>query len=195
MHHTILLNGDLRIDISLTEQVHFRELRQHVPISFYSQMAELLEPLTCNSELSWSDAEETASLTDAPILAIFGDERPLRSASGEQAGRGNRYAGDWDDEQGRITTWVQDPVQFWGYMNYQVSSLLDQLADQGYVVLMAGAQVTITKSTLELCMDALHAAIEFIEEQFGYEDDAKALSDQCMRAYEAAKRDIDKEVK
>jgi len=40
-----------------------------------AQLADILEPLTCNSELDWVLPEYTGDLTGAPMLGIYGEPR------------------------------------------------------------------------------------------------------------------------
>ena len=73
-----------------------------------STMVDVLEHITCNSELQWINPSETGDLTDAPLLGIYG-------------------AGP-DDETPVIS-------ERWGFQSYAVRSLLQDLRDKGEVVL------------------------------------------------------------
>lgn len=78
-----------------------------------STMCDVLEHITCNSELEWVRPEETGDLTDAPLLGI-------RYASSERKG-----------EPGEL----QPIAERWGFEPYAVRSLLQDLRDKGEAVL------------------------------------------------------------
>ena len=74
-------------------------------------MEDVLEPLLCNSELEWSTPEAIGALTSAPILAISGAE-------------------DENDEA---------PIlKAWGYMNYQVRAVQEDLLESGKAIFTLG---------------------------------------------------------
>lgn len=75
-------------------------------------MTDFLEPLTCNSDLEWINPADTGDLTDAPMLGIY--ERSERA-------RNDRI------------------LERWGFMDYQVRSVLEDLRDKGEVVFVGGA--------------------------------------------------------
>lgn len=93
-------------------------------------MGDMLESVVCNSDLEWVRPEEIGALTDAPILGIRGDPRPLRD------GENSDYlflAGHWDGQ-----TWVQDVIVAYAFMDYQIVSIQDVLADYGRAILICG---------------------------------------------------------
>ena len=71
-------------------------------------MADILEPITCNSELEWTSSEHTGDLTDAPMLGIL------------QHGDGDPVI-----------------VERWAFMDYQVRSVLEDLRDKGEAVFIS----------------------------------------------------------
>jgi hypothetical protein len=77
-------------------------------------MEDILEPLLCNSELEWSRPELIGALTSAPILAISGSE-------------------DENDEA---------PIlKAWGYMDYQIRAVQEDLLEYGKAVFTLGWDV------------------------------------------------------
>lgn len=74
-------------------------------------MEDVLDPLLCNSELEWSTPDAIGALTSAPILAISGAE-------------------DENDEA---------PIlKAWGYMDYQVRAVQEDLLEYGKAVFTLG---------------------------------------------------------
>jgi hypothetical protein len=96
-------------------------------------MCDYLEPLTCNSELEWTDSDITGDLTDAPMLAIFGEDERLPIGK------------EWDVLQGTMlagrhggNTWVRPVLERWLFADYMVRSVLEVLRDYGQVVFIGG---------------------------------------------------------
>jgi hypothetical protein len=92
MRHEILPNGNLRISASPEDQALLKIILEERGEEFDtdSTLHEALEWLVCNSDLSWCRSEVIGAFTSAPVLAVFGERRPL--AVGEAAGRGNRLS-------------------------------------------------------------------------------------------------------
>lgn len=131
MKHEILPNGNLRITFTEEERENLRAIKDEPWFDSDNNLFDILEPLTCNSELEWSSPEEIGALTSAPILATFGEERPLRPD--EEAGRGNRLVGN----NGRETL-VQDVAQAWAFMDYAIRSVQQDLLEKGEAVWQRG---------------------------------------------------------
>lgn len=86
-------------------------------------LLDTLESLTANSELEWINPADTGDLTSAPMLGILGE--PGRHESGPY---GCVLVG-WDEHG----AWHSPIVMRWAFMDYQVRSPLDDLADNGRV--------------------------------------------------------------
>lgn len=106
-----------------------RELQQQFPDGECTdaQLAEVLEDITCNSELEWVDPLITGDLTGAPMLGIYGKEQP---------GGAGREVGCWPDADGVLQKWSQPVLHRWAYMNYQVRCLVGDLIDYGEAILV-----------------------------------------------------------
>lgn len=133
--HKILEDGNLKIEADEATVAELREMRTENPDDFGSDyiMHEVFEDLTANSDLEWIDPAECGDLTDAPILGIRGEEY----ATDEMGCVGQNIVGRWPDENGVLKTWIRDVVFRWGFMDYAVRSVLDDLADQGYAIFQA----------------------------------------------------------
>lgn len=84
-------------------------------------MHDFLEPLTCNSELEWVRPEDAGDLTGAPMLGILAEERPYFH---EDATVSHRITGP---------NLIREIQERWAFMDYQVSSVLERLKQNGYV--------------------------------------------------------------
>jgi hypothetical protein len=127
MKHTILENGDLRIDITPCEQIELNAMMKTVDNPNTDEfMYDLLEPLICNSELQWIRPEEIGALTDAPILGIRGQERLAKD--------GERLIDKQVTAQSFGKTFVEDVEKAWAFMDYQIRSVQQDLAENGYVI-------------------------------------------------------------
>jgi hypothetical protein len=93
-----------------------------------AMLHDVLEPLTCNSELQWVRPEDTGDLTDAPMLGIFG---PVSDAAHVPFPSVN--VGHWDGRD-----WAQKIESRWAFMDYQVRSPLEDLRDKGQAVFVGG---------------------------------------------------------
>ena len=82
---------------------------------------EVLENLLANSEIQGINPDDTGDLTCAPMLGILGEEQ--RQQSGPY---GAVHCGG--DEHG---PWFQPIMERWAFMDYQVRSFLDDLANHG----------------------------------------------------------------
>ena len=132
MRHTATPDT-LTITITEAERAELRELRDEKPETFGSDstMAEFLEPLTANSELSWLPEGATGDLTSAPMLGILGKEM-AEPVPAESRGYGLVQIGQWDGKRQFSAI-----VERWAWMNYAVQSLLDALLNDGEAVLVA----------------------------------------------------------
>ena len=116
------------------ERKLLRQQREEDPDLFVSDAAmyDAFDTLIANSELWWLDSSDTGDLTSAPILGILSPEQP-----GGNGKYGKVMAGRWRDDGGIMQTWYQGIEQRWGFMNYQVRSPLEDLADTGLAVFVS----------------------------------------------------------
>lgn len=92
-------------------------------------MHEVFERLTGNSELEWVRPEYTGCLTDAPMLGIYGEDVPITPELERASKEGYlEVSGHWDD-----TSWYRPVVKAWAFMDYQITSPQDKLAECGIV--------------------------------------------------------------
>lgn len=94
-------------------------------------LCDVFEPLICNSELQWIAPEVCGDLTDAPILGIWGPERPGKGRDGDM-GSGSILV-----TSGRDGFTVCDIDERWGFMSYALRSPLDDLIERGEAVFIA----------------------------------------------------------
>lgn len=82
MTATILPNGNLKITADDSDRAALKEAFEDNPDSFDSDatMADLLEPLTCNTKYDWCNPEDIGALTSAPILCIRNQEGEIKDA-------------------------------------------------------------------------------------------------------------------
>lgn len=124
---TVLPNGNLRIDANDS----YRE----GPLAKASDIYEALEPLIEQSEYEWCRPEWAGALTDAPMLAIFGEERPL--PEGVTAADLHWLKTTWSGPDVAECRYV--PVEAcWGYMDYALRDPLDELRDTGSCIWISG---------------------------------------------------------
>lgn len=89
---------------------------------------DLFDSFIANSEYEWISPVLCMDLTDAPLLATFGEERELpEGAGGDGSGWIVSGPGLGMPVEGR-----------WGWMNYAVSSIQQELAENGSVTLTGG---------------------------------------------------------
>lgn len=122
----------LTLSVDAEEQADLIALRTDEPGAWgtMSLECEILEPLTCNSELGWIDPADTGDMTDAPMLGITGgDDETTREPIGPH---GAMLIGG--DEQGSLYVPIHER---WAFMAYQVRSFLDDLADDGAAVFIS----------------------------------------------------------
>ena len=121
----------LTITADAEDLAELAELKTDDPDGFGNDrmMVEFFEDLLANSELDWIDAADMGDLTDAPMLGIRGDEQDHKSGP-----FGVTHCGHWDEKD-----WYQPITHRWGFMDYQVRSLLDDLLDRGEAVLVSAA--------------------------------------------------------
>jgi len=140
MKYETLPSGDLKISLEKGDRKRVFDGRRPTDLkkpNFCSDdfMCEVFEQLIANCELTWSRPEYIGALTSAPILAIYGDERPLKK--GEDPAY-HYICGRWEDRAGTLRTWTRDPVQAWGFMNYAIRSPQEDLFNDGFVIFQSG---------------------------------------------------------
>lgn len=128
-------DNTLTITVDAEEQARLKQAREDDPDLFASDRAlhDEFEDLVGNSELQWVDPSDTGDLTDAPMLGILGPEEP--GGNGEF---GKVLAGRWNDSAGVLQSWFHPIEKRWAFMDYQVRSVLDDLADKGKAVFVSG---------------------------------------------------------
>ncbi len=94
-------------------------------------MHHVFDHLIANSELTWINPKDTGDLTDAPILGVLGEE-------------GIKQHTVFLDNYGlvetgtdRFWTMVQPILKRWAFMDYQLRSPLEDLADKGEAVFVS----------------------------------------------------------
>lgn len=92
-------------------------------------MYDLLEALVTNDSFYWIDSRVTGDMTDAPMLALLGDEEigPHEDCNGLYP------CGRWDGE-----TRVQPVLYRWAFMNYAVTTPQEELRRTGRAVWEGG---------------------------------------------------------
>jgi len=135
MQYTI---DDNRLVISADnrEREELRKLHDLDPDAFDRDdfMYDMLENLVTNDSFQWIDAGVTGDMTDAPMLAILGDEEPGEPGAGEC--QGLYQCGRWDDRD------QYQPVLYrWAFMNYCVTSPQRDLIEAGEAVFTGGVFV------------------------------------------------------
>ncbi len=122
---TVLADGAARLAL--------KEMKEEDFDSFYSDKAmyEAFEQMICNSELSWIDPSDSGDLTDAPILGILGEEG-IKDITVFLENHGLVETGS----DGR-NTFVRPILERWGFMQYQITSPLDDLLTHGRAVFVA----------------------------------------------------------
>lgn len=132
MTHEVLPNGDLKISVDDTERQNIRLLFGDRRFDTDGFLFDILENWMDRTGIEWSAPWEIGALTDAPCLAEWGEDRPLRRD--EQVGHGNRIIGRTPEG----ATLVQDPVRAWAFMDYQVRSAQRDLMDKGFCIFQSG---------------------------------------------------------
>ncbi len=144
-------NGGERGHIMITGLSHTisadrRTLTIHADASARAELAELgeeigadchlynaFERLIGNSELNWVGPEVCGDLTDAPILGIWG---PDEWRDKHEDGDGTILAGaDYSRTEKCVS--VCPVLERWGFMDYAVRSVLQDLRDTGKAVFTA----------------------------------------------------------
>jgi hypothetical protein len=118
MTYEILLNGNLRLTVDNREELEDAE-----------NIAELMERLIANSELDWICPSVCADLTDAPMFAVLDYPEQAYEAL---PGNGRVGCGFWDGKH-----WSRRVAMRWGWMDYAVKDLFDELREKGCAVLIA----------------------------------------------------------
>jgi len=117
----------LTIYVDDQERADLRELGEAIQTD--ANMHDFLEPLTCNSELQWTDPAWIGDLTSAPMLGILGGYRPVTSGGLCPSGPyGHKPAGP-----GRF----QPILERWAFMDYQMRSVLEDLREKGESVFIS----------------------------------------------------------
>lgn len=114
MRTTILENGNLKLTLGDGDIDDLKDLKANNPDDFGCDniMYEYFEEFISNSEYDWVSPEHIGALTDAPILATFGEN---------------------DNDMGD-----RDVIDAYGFMDYCLISLQDQLLEYGEAVLIHG---------------------------------------------------------
>jgi hypothetical protein len=118
MKYELLPNGNLRLSADNPEE-----------LADADTIEEAMEHLLSSSDLCWIDPSICGDLTDAPMLAILDyPELPVEALPG----RGYVDCGYWDGKH-----WSYRVARRWGWMDYAVKDLLEELKEQGEAVLLA----------------------------------------------------------
>ena len=129
---TYTYNDDrLTVTADADDRAELAQLKADDPDGFGSDeyMFDFFEGLMANSELDWIDPFDTGDLTDAPILGILGSDREFSSGP-----FGSVPSGFWNNHN-----WYRPILRRWGFMDYAVRSMLDDLLDRGEAVLVASS--------------------------------------------------------
>ena len=114
----ILTNGNLRLIVD-----------NPAALADVDTIEEALEQLLANSDLCWIDPSVCGDLTSAPLLA--GLVYPEQSYEA-LPGNGRVACGFWDGKH-----WSCRVAMRWGWMDYAVKDLLEELREHGEAILLA----------------------------------------------------------
>lgn len=117
MQYEILSNGNLRLIVGNPGELDVGTIE------------ELLEGVTSYTDLCWIDPSICGDLTSAPMLAQL--EYPEVAAE-SLPGNGYVDCGFWDN-----THWAYRVHRRWGWMDYQIKDLVDELREKGEAILIA----------------------------------------------------------
>ena len=106
--HHKITKDGLLLIADLEDLQELTDLKDNDDFGSEYTMHEILEDFVCNSEFSWILPEDIGALTDAPILGIV-------------------------DNNDNSTV-----IEAFGFMDYQVISLQEQLLQYGSALLIAG---------------------------------------------------------
>ena len=156
MRYEINKAGNLVIRVTPEEQKELLEMKQQDGDWGTTQKeCEFLEPLIANSSLQWIAPQWVGALTDAPLLGTLDDPRPLRERERqEDFFLTGAYSGQ---------IWVQDVLQCWGFMDYQVVSFLEVLLQDGEAVFLSGAEAELFDATRSF--ESIQEAVEYCRRQ------------------------------
>ena len=127
MKYEITKHGDLEISTSYAEQHDLQKaMKEDETFQTDDFMYNLFESLVANSELTWIAPEDIGALTDAPILGICGRDRTW---DGKESLTYTRTVG----HSGKYPI-IQTIEKAWAFMDYQVRSVQQDLAEQGNVI-------------------------------------------------------------
>ena len=133
INSSILPNGNLKLTISEEGRKQLAEEKAEDPdFDSDSFMYDIMEGFIGNSEFSWVNPEDIGALTEAPCLGILGAEK---------VGEEGVFGGSWEDESGKFQTWSRPIESAWAFMDYQVTSVQEQLLDKGYAIFQSGNPV------------------------------------------------------
>lgn len=132
MEYEVLLNGDLKITVQCDFQDVLQTLRHVDPEFFVSDeaMCGAFEHMIADSGLSWTRPEYCGALTDAPILAYYGDDEIIPDGMDMAC---CDVAGYSDSN-----TWYRPVIKWWAYMQYETKTPLEDLTNQRYCIFKEG---------------------------------------------------------
>ena len=131
MKYEILPDHRLRIYCTPEEQKELRKLIDSDEFELPDK-SEVLEPLISNSELDWIPEGSTGDLTSAPMLGILGEEG-VKDHTVFLENFGLVECG-----QDGHNIFVRPIIARWAFMDYQVRSFLDDLAEKGECIWEGG---------------------------------------------------------
>jgi hypothetical protein len=136
MKATINESGDLVLKAHPEDRKLLRIVKKERGNAFGSDqtMREFFEHFIANSEYEWVYPEEIMALTSAPILGLYGEDRPYDEKTDPPC---IRFAGQWDRD-GKLTKFVRPVLVAWGFMDYALRSPLDDLLETGECVFQRG---------------------------------------------------------
>ncbi len=143
LKHHINKQGDLVIETDAEGQAELRQMHQDAckeerpgieAFESNNVMHDVFEYLICNSDYSWIRPEEIGALTDAPILGIRTEERPLKEGE-DPHGFMHQTGSDG------VNTFVEDVERVWWYPNYCLRSPQEDLRDEGRVVFQSSNNI------------------------------------------------------
>jgi len=142
MKYTIEDNR-LILSVDATEQAVLREIHDDNPDEFDRDhvMHDILENLVTNDSFYWIDAGSTGDLTDAPMLALLGDEERGEYAECSGLWHCGCYAGQA----------IYQPVLYrWAFMDYALSTPQRELMETGRAI-WDGGRFLEREGQMSLC--------------------------------------------
>lgn len=135
MKHHIDEHGRLVIEADPEDRAALNESIDEPDFDSDDFMHDALEWLVCNTEYDWVDPSVTGDLTDAPMLATFGDDRPGPDRA--EHGGGLLWVGRWE-HGGKLRNMFRPVLARYAFMSYQVTSPQRELAEKGRCVFEGG---------------------------------------------------------